>query len=109
MLVKLARTWINVQIAKSIQSRGRLQDVMRIFIGRPLDLPMSALIQKASFGRPMDIPWIWISCGYLMDNPQDVQWIENAIWVIVSTSKQKVRDRHSKDYVVMLYTIWIPV
>ena len=53
---------------------------MRIFIGRPLDLPMSALIQKASFGRPMDIPWIWISCGYLMDNPQDVQWIENAIW-----------------------------
>ena len=68
-------------IEKSIQSRGRPQDVMRIFIGRPLDLPMSALIQKASFGRPMDIPWIWISCGYLMDNPQDVQWIENAIWV----------------------------
>ena len=68
------------QIAKSIRSRGRFQDVQRIFIGHPLALPMSALIQKASFGSPMGIAWIWISCGYLMDNIQDVRWIENAIW-----------------------------
>ena len=53
---------------------------MKIFIGCPLNLPMSALIKKASFGRSMDIPWIWISCGYLMDDPQDVRWIENATW-----------------------------
>ena len=58
---------------------------MRILIGRLLDLPMSTLIQKASFGRPMDILWIWISYGYLMDNLQDVQWIENTIWIVLES------------------------
>ena len=69
------------------QSLPSSQDVVRIFIGRPLDSPMSALIQKASFGRPKNIPWIWISCGYVIDNPQDVLWAENAIWVLGDYSK----------------------
>lgn len=51
------------EIAMSIQSRGCLQDVMRTFIGRPLDLPMSALIQKASYGYLMDLDILWI-LGY---------------------------------------------
>ena len=59
-----------------------------MLIGRPLDLPTSALIQQAFFGRLMDIPWIWISCGYQMGNPQDVQWVENAIWDTLKVLKQ---------------------
>ena len=77
------------QIEKSVQSQGRLQDVMRIFIGLPLDLPISALIQKASFGRPMDIIWIWISCGYLMGNhrmPSGLKMLSELVYEVYKLS-----------------------
>ena len=67
-------------MAKSIQSRIRLQDIIRILTGRPLDILESALIQKVFFGCPMDIPRIWILSGCRMNNQQDVKWIGNATW-----------------------------
>ena len=65
------------QIAKSIQSRGHLQDVVKIVTGRPLDLLTSALIHRKRLldVRPMDIPWdldiLWISNEQSAGCPMD--------------------------------------